>query len=105
MRVASSPSDCLIGTVSVYQVNAKRLFVSGHGSWAHMTKKTRIPTSEKLIRIPAGPARCSAFPEPTRRPGPMMPVSAEVSATWETGIECCRVFILRTSNGNHLKMP
>lgn len=41
--------------------------------FSYITKKTMIPTSEKLMRIPAGPARRRAFPEPTRRPGPMMP--------------------------------
>ena len=38
-----------------------------------MTKKTIIPTRVKLIRMPPGPASRSAFPEPTSRPGPMIP--------------------------------
>lgn len=48
INVASSPSDCI-------------------------TKNTMMPTKEKLMRVPAGPARCNALPEPTSRPGPMMP--------------------------------
>jgi len=48
MIVASSPRDCI-------------------------TKKTIIPTRMKLMRIPAGPARCKALPDPTSNPGPIMP--------------------------------
>jgi len=32
-----------------------------------------MPTKEKLMRMPPGPARWSALPEPTNSPGPIMP--------------------------------
>jgi hypothetical protein len=67
MSVASSPNDCLriINTKIFFKVKAS----------SHMTKNTMIPTREKLIRIPAGPAKCKALPEPTNNPGPMMPAN------------------------------
>lgn len=38
-----------------------------------MTKKTMIPTKEKLINTPAGPPLLRALPEPTSKPGPIIP--------------------------------
>ena len=32
-----------------------------------------IPTSTKLINMPAGAPTCNEFPDDTRRPGPMIP--------------------------------
>jgi hypothetical protein len=58
-----------------------------------MTKYTIIPTSEKLIKTPAGPPSLNAFPEPTRRPGPMIPVELFVvrfNLSLATSIELCK---------------
>ena len=65
IKVAISPSDCLYSLAS---------FQNQRMCPNYMTKKTMMPTSEKLIRAPAGPPSCSALPELTSNPGPMMPV-------------------------------
>lgn len=39
-----------------------------------------MPTKLNEIKIPAGPACASAFPEPTSKPGPMIPAIAILSA-------------------------
>jgi hypothetical protein len=40
---------------------------------SYITKKTIMPTSEKLINAPAGPPSDKAFPELTSKPGPIIP--------------------------------
>jgi hypothetical protein len=79
INVASSPNDCLLRSlVSTWFVHDRcsQFDIIRRGkSSSHMTKYTMSPTREKLIKIPAGPARCKALPDPTRRPGPMIPAS------------------------------
>ena len=41
-----------------------------------------MPTSEKLIKAPAGPPSCSALPELTSRPGPIMPDNTLVNTNY-----------------------
>lgn len=62
-----------------------------------MTKKTIMPTSEKLIKAPAGPPSCSALPELTSRPGPIMPANTLVNSEY---IKQCQRRL--TSNSDHL---
>jgi hypothetical protein len=63
MSVAISPNDCLARQPRSFKDSAT----------TYMTKKTMIPTKEKLIKIPAGPALLRALPEPTSKPGPIIP--------------------------------
>lgn len=64
IMVAISPNDCLESV----QNRLRPCSVS-----PYMTKNTMVPTSEKLMRIPAGPPWLSALPDPTNSPGPMIP--------------------------------
>jgi hypothetical protein len=63
MSVAISPNDCLAHQPWLYRDLAR----------TYMTKKTMIPTKEKLINTPAGPPLLRALPEPTSKPGPIIP--------------------------------
>jgi hypothetical protein len=62
-----------------------------------MTKKTMMPTSEKLIKTPPGPASLNAFPDPTSKPGPIMPRTDQHMCFSAEGSP-------QTSNSNHLQM-
>jgi hypothetical protein len=68
-----------------------------------MTKKTMMPTSEKLIRAPAGPPSCSALPELTSNPGPMMPVK-EISQRLQKNKLWSHVGGRCTSDRDHLQV-
>jgi hypothetical protein len=86
ITVAISPRDCL---------QMSELTQASENCSPHITKKTIMPTKEKLISEPAGPPSCNAFPELTSNPGPMIPntiVSFDHAVLW----------LKSTSNGNHL---
>lgn len=65
-----------------------------------MTKKTIIPTREKLINAPAGPPSWSALPELTSNPGPIIP-RQPIRNPEHHRPEPSR----HTSDSNHLQMP
>lgn len=82
IMVANSPRDCLeVGELD----DGKHDFAMN----AYITKNTITPTREKLIRIPAGPARRSAFPDPTRRPGPMIPERTSAQFKFAVTLTAC----------------
>jgi hypothetical protein len=51
-----------------------------------MTKKTMMPTSEKLIKTPPGPASLNAFPDPTSKPGPIIPTPNQHTRSYTEAI-------------------